>query len=174
MVLRCVVGPYGRACRRTTLSLVAEADVREEEGTMAREFYSVEQVAERLGLHVRTVRNYVRDGRLKATRIGRRYRIAREDLDAFIGRPAQPPAVSPLRAEVSTVVRIEEVDPETMSRISTLLMTASNTSQRDGRLHLTTHYDEERSAMRIVALGDPKTSADLLALLDAFFTADRA
>ena len=32
---------------------------------MGSDLYSVEQVAELLGLHVRTVRNYVRDGRLK-------------------------------------------------------------------------------------------------------------
>lgn len=29
---------------------------------MRQELYSVEQVAEQLGLHVRTIRNYVRDG----------------------------------------------------------------------------------------------------------------
>jgi hypothetical protein len=34
---------------------------------------------------VKTVRNYVRDGRLKAVRIGKQYRIAREDLEAFMG-----------------------------------------------------------------------------------------
>jgi excisionase family DNA binding protein len=50
--------------------------------------YSVEQVAERLGLHVRTVRSYVREGRLKAVRIGKQYRIAGEDLATMTGRPA--------------------------------------------------------------------------------------
>ena len=58
---------------------------------MTQELYSVEQVAERLGLHVRTVRNYVRDGRLKAVRIGKQYRIAREHLDALTGQPATAP-----------------------------------------------------------------------------------
>ena len=41
--------------------------------------YSLDQVAERLGLHVRTVRAYVRTGRLKAIRIGKQYRVAREE-----------------------------------------------------------------------------------------------
>ena len=44
---------------------------------MSEELYSVEQVAERLGLHVKTVRSYVREGRLKAVRIGKQYRIGR-------------------------------------------------------------------------------------------------
>ena len=55
---------------------------------MNQQLYSVEQVAESLGLHVRTVRNYVRDGRLKAVRIGKQYRIARADLDALTGQKA--------------------------------------------------------------------------------------
>jgi excisionase family DNA binding protein len=50
---------------------------------------SVEQVAEILKLHVRTVRNYVRDGRLRATRIGKQYRIALSDLEAFTGGPVE-------------------------------------------------------------------------------------
>ncbi|MGW1655980.1 helix-turn-helix domain-containing protein [Streptomyces atratus] len=41
-----------------------------------------------LGLHVRTVRGCVRDGRLKATRVGRQRRITREDLEAFTGNHA--------------------------------------------------------------------------------------
>ena len=45
-------------------------------GLVSQEMYSVEQVADLLGLHVRTVRGYVRDGRLKAVRIGKQYRIA--------------------------------------------------------------------------------------------------
>ncbi len=55
---------------------------------MSEELYSVEQVAERLGLHVRTVRSYVREGRLKAVRIGKQYRIGQADLEALTGRPA--------------------------------------------------------------------------------------
>ena len=52
---------------------------------MADDLYSVEQVAELLGLHVRTVRNYVRDGRLKAVRIGKQYRISRANLEELTG-----------------------------------------------------------------------------------------
>ncbi|WP_141724717.1 helix-turn-helix domain-containing protein, partial [Streptomyces niveus] len=52
-----------------------------------RELYSVGEVAERLGLHVRTVRNYVRDGRLKAVRIGKQYRISRADFEALTSTP---------------------------------------------------------------------------------------
>ena len=52
---------------------------------MSEQLLSPHQVADALGLHVRTVRNYVRDGRLPATRVGKQYRIAREDLEKFFG-----------------------------------------------------------------------------------------
>jgi excisionase family DNA binding protein len=74
---------------------------------MSDEMYSVEQVAERLSLHVRTVRGYIRDGRLRAVRIGKQYRIAAADLDALTGRPAPaPPAgpAGPAGVEVSSIV----------------------------------------------------------------------
>src|SRR5260370_1938722 len=75
------------------------------------DLYSVEQVAAQLGLHVRTVRNYVRDGRLKAVRIGKQYRIAREDLEALTGHPAAAPGSpsepAPCHVDGSSIVQIE-------------------------------------------------------------------
>ncbi len=40
------------------------------------------------------------DGRLKAVRIGRQYRIAREDLEAFMGGAAEPAAEAAGRRHV--------------------------------------------------------------------------
>jgi excisionase family DNA binding protein len=88
---------------------------------MTEEMYSAEQVADRLGLHVRTVRGYIRTGRLKAVRIGKQYRVARADLDALIGRPrsaADRPAGVP-QVEVSSIVQIDGVDRATADRLST-------------------------------------------------------
>jgi excisionase family DNA binding protein len=127
--------------------------------------YSVEQVAERLGLHVRTIRSYVRDGRLKAVKIGKQYRIAHADLAALTGEPT--PAAGPGRAEVSSIVQVDGLAPGSADRISTLL-TAAAQAPRDSPepLRLQTIYDEERSRMKIVILGGPAATADLLHLLD--------
>src|SRR5438067_2078794 len=87
---------------------------------MARELYSVEQVAAKLGLHVRTVRNYVRDGRLKAVRIGKQYRVSAEDLEAFTGISEPGPARS---AELSAVAELE-ADRDTADRLATYVLAA--------------------------------------------------
>jgi excisionase family DNA binding protein len=132
---------------------------------MARELYSVEEVAEQLGLHVRTIRNYVRDGRLKAARIGKQYRIAREDLEAFTGTSAAvfDPRAKSRHVEVSAIVHIESVDRTLADRISTHVMGSLN---RDlGRLRVETAYDPDRGTLKVIVLGDPEIAADLLRLI---------
>jgi excisionase family DNA binding protein len=135
---------------------------------MSKQLYSTEEVAEQLGLHVRTVRGYLRDGRLRAVRIGRQYRITREDLEAFVGSPlADPPGARRHRhVDVSSVVEIDAIDPETAHRISTLL-TAVRTRPGDQRLRVEAIYDEERARMRIIILSGLADTTQLLEYVQA-------
>ena len=51
---------------------------------MSTQWLKVEDIARELDLHVNTVRGWIRDGKLKATRFGRDYRVKREDFDKFV------------------------------------------------------------------------------------------
>lgn len=139
---------------------------------MPQDWFTTDEVAERLGLHVRTVRGYLRDGRLTAVRIGKQYRIAREDLDAFLGRPTPPsPGESATRhrhVEASSAVEISAVDRRTVDRISTLL-TSANAHQRedDDRLRIQAIYDEERAHLKVLVFGSLITSANVFEMIDA-------
>ncbi|GAB3505624.1 helix-turn-helix domain-containing protein [Amycolatopsis cihanbeyliensis] len=138
---------------------------------MARELYSVDQVAELLGLHVRTVRNYVRDGRLNAVRIGKQYRISREDLETFTGHPDVLPERDTVRTErhveVSSIVQVDAISRADADRMSSLLMGATAHRREDMRpLRVETAYDEERARMKVVVLGDLAASAELLRLIE--------
>ncbi|WP_103530954.1 helix-turn-helix domain-containing protein [Streptomyces sp. SM11] len=146
-------------------------------GNDERELYSVGEVAELLGLHVRTVRNYVRDGRLKAVRIGKQYRISKEDFAALTGRPADATAPGPTPApghvEVSSIVQIDALGPDAAHRLSTYV-TASTQSVRDTSdpLRVQTVYDKERTRMKIVILGGTAATADLLHMIDGLLGPD--
>jgi len=48
------------------------------------EYYTPEQVAEKLQLSVRTIWKYLREGKLPASKIARGYRISEEQLDRFM------------------------------------------------------------------------------------------
>ncbi|MEV4074528.1 helix-turn-helix domain-containing protein [Nonomuraea fuscirosea] len=130
------------------------------------ERYTVEQVADLLGLHVKTVRNYVREGRLPAVRIGKRYRIAKEDLEAFAGVPVTPagPAAS-RRAEVSSIVQVDGLPRPAMDRLSTAVLGALGGEPSGVRVQFV--YDEEREHLKVVVLGGLEESAQVLRLIDA-------
>src|ERR1700691_3677829 len=136
---------------------------------MSQELYSAEQVADRLGLHVRTVRNYVREGRLKAVRIGKQYRISQEDLEAMTGRPEPPP--EPVRrtrhVEVSSIVEIDAVSPETANRLTTGLMAVAS------GVRIEAIYDAERGRMKIILVGSMETNAAYFKFINAILEAER-
>lgn len=57
--------------------------------THALDMLTVADVADELSLSEKTVRRWINDKLLRAYRIGRVVRIAREDLTAFVGRHRQ-------------------------------------------------------------------------------------
>ncbi|RIL33811.1 DNA-binding protein [Staphylococcus equorum] len=46
--------------------------------------YTVEEVVDSLGMNSRTIREYIRNGQLNASRIGRKYIINQDDYKAFV------------------------------------------------------------------------------------------
>ncbi|MFJ4850944.1 helix-turn-helix domain-containing protein [Streptomyces sp. NPDC088733] len=138
---------------------------------MEQDWYSVEQVAERLGLHVRTVRGYIRDGRLKAVRIGKQYRVAAAGLDALTGRPA--PAPPPRRAEVSAIVELEGIGAAAADRLTTLLSAGARMPRDDAEpLRIQTVHDGPRARLKVVVLGGLAPTADVLATIDGILGAE--
>jgi excisionase family DNA binding protein len=130
---------------------------------MADDFYSIEQVAARLGLHVRTVRNYVRDGRLKARRIGKQYRIARDDLEALTGTLPRRTRHS----EVSSIVEIDALPKEQANRIATTLNASAQSRDPDDQpLRIDAIYDEERARLKLIVTGGLATTASLLKFVE--------
>ncbi|MFG3437671.1 helix-turn-helix domain-containing protein [Nonomuraea sp. NPDC047897] len=141
---------------------------------MPQQYYSVDQVAELLDLHVRTVRSYVRDGKLKATRIGKQYRVTRADLEAFLGRPVSPPTATGGHAEVSAIVQVDAIDREATMRLTNTVIAVATGRPRDGeRLRVETVYDEERANLKIIFVGGLTGTAELLRVIDTLVDESR-
>ena len=138
--------------------------------------YSVEQVAERLGLHVRTVRAYLRTGRLKGVRIGKQYRISQTDLDTLIGGGAPLPE-EPVRRhrhiDVSTIVQVDVISPESVDRITNMVMAAAKTPRdEDQPLRIDTTYDAGRARLKIFLSGSMDTTLSFLNLVKTLIASE--
>ncbi|WP_308190423.1 helix-turn-helix domain-containing protein [Pseudonocardia sp. TRM90224] len=119
------------------------------------DWYSVDQVADQLGLNVRTVRTYVREGRLDAVRIGKQYRIARADLEALTGRPAEPER--PPHVEVTSILDLEGIDAATAERVTALVTGLPAKGPRVEVVH-----DPARERLKVLVIGDLVATAELL------------
>jgi excisionase family DNA binding protein len=135
--------------------------------------YSLDQVAERLGLHVRTVRAYVRTGRIKAIRIGKQYRVAREELEAIVGASNLPEAVSRRRrAEASSVVQMDAVTENMALRVTDHLRRVVKTPRDDdSALRVETIYDVGHAHLKVIVIGSLSAAANIFALLGAILDA---
>jgi excisionase family DNA binding protein len=135
--------------------------------------YSLDQVAERLGLHVRTVRAYVRTGRMKAIRIGKQYRVAREELEAIVGASNLPEAVSRRRrAEASSVVQMDAVTENMALRVADHLRgVVKRPRDDDSALRVETIYDVGHAHLKVIVIGSLSAAANIFALLGAILDA---
>jgi excisionase family DNA binding protein len=132
---------------------------------------TLDQVAARLGVHVKTARRYVRDGRLRAVRIGKRYRIAAAEVALLTGQVAAVPAADSIRrerhVEASTVVQIDAISSEDAQRVMNGVGGAikGRDKSTDTPLRVDTVYDASRGRLKVIVTGSLATTQTLLGLV---------
>jgi excisionase family DNA binding protein len=142
---------------------------------MATHLHTVEQVADLLDLHVKTIRRYVRDGRLKARRIGKEYRIARADLDQFTGGATTVAPVATTRHVIaSSIVDVDAIGPDETQRITTMIMASLNSRKGEADFpRVDSIYYPEQGKLRITITASPVLTCELLRMIDALLKRGR-
>ncbi|MBJ9968253.1 helix-turn-helix domain-containing protein [Burkholderia seminalis] len=128
-------------------------------------FHTVEDTAARLRVHPKTVLRFIRDGKLRATRVGRAYRILDTDLAAFA--PAAPAAAAPRAVRVTSIVDIPDASQSLHQYLSRSLhaMASGRTSYVDPvRIDVT--FDPASSVVKVVVAATPADTAALMSSLD--------
>ena len=131
----------------------------------SKQLYTVQDVAERLDMHVKTVRRFIRDGKLPAKRIGKEYRITRAALDLFAGSSGQAEQSVPRvrRVITSSIVDVDAISPEDSQRITTLILAGLNARKGEPDFpRVDSLYDLERGRLRIMITASPVLTCDLL------------
>lgn len=133
---------------------------------MSNVLMTVEQVAEALKLHPKTVLRYIREGRLEATRIGKAYRIDRSKLAVFAG-VASGRSQSPRDARATVIVEVPALPTETAERMATFLGAAALGDDAATRpLHFNTAFDPTSGNLKVVLIAAPSDAARLLELIE--------
>jgi excisionase family DNA binding protein len=145
---------------------------------MAQHLYTVEQAAGLLELHVKTIRRYIHEGKLKAKRIGKEYRITRPDLEEFTGSalPAQAVAAVPRTRQViaSSIVDVDAISPEDSHRITTFVMASLNSRRGEGDFpNVNSVYYPEMGKLRITITANPTLTASMLQMINSLLESNR-
>lgn len=129
-----------------------------------------DEVAARLGLHVKTVRRYIRDGQLASVRVGKRARVTQRALDEFAGVEAETSigGANRLAADVSSIVMVEEIGRTVADRILNHLLTAAKGREpEDQQLRIEGIYDPDKRRLKVIVNGGLVSTMVILSLLSA-------
>lgn len=131
---------------------------------MSQELLTVEAASAELQLHPKTVLRFIREGRLRATKVGKQFRILRSDLDAFAGAPVR----SVSRSRATAIIDIEDVDQELLRRLSSVLLGARQSAEPGAEpMSIDVAHDPIRRTAKVIATGAPGDLAAVLKLVDA-------
>ncbi|MEN6594375.1 MAG: helix-turn-helix domain-containing protein [Clostridiaceae bacterium] len=138
---------------------------------MEKKFFTVEQIGELLKMHPKTIQRYIREGKLRAVKYGKGWRISGHDLSVFTesasyeeARQGQSFAASGAeRAVASAVVDMTVSGREEAIRILNALTAGLNAKPREfGSSSMQAQYIEQERKVRVTLWGEPAVVAAVL------------
>jgi excisionase family DNA binding protein len=141
---------------------------------MGEKYYSVDNISKMLGIHPKTVRRYITEGKLRAVKVGKLYRVSGHDLSLFVeerglglktDRDEENP---PEKLAVSAVADISVRDSDEADRISSMLLAVMNS--HDPLLHqssLNVRQYEGGHQLRVMLWGSARFVVQMLESIEA-------
>jgi len=142
---------------------------------MENQFYTIDKIAEILGMHHKTIRKFITEGKLGANKVGKQWRISGHDLSIFMEKNnvsinnkkiseesnidfitnGEVKDTINQKVNVSTVVDINDVDKEEYFRISNTLIALMNCKDsKMGKSTVNMKYDEKVNRLRVLLWGN--------------------
>lgn len=142
---------------------------------MENQFYTIDKIAEILGMHHKTIRKFITEGKLAASKVGKQWRISGHDLSLFMEKNnvnindkniteesnidfftnGEVKETEKRKVNVSSVVDINDVDKEEYFRISNTLIAIMNCKDpRMGKSTINMKFDEKENRLRVLLWGN--------------------
>ncbi|GFZ32584.1 2-hydroxyacid dehydrogenase [Clostridium zeae] len=153
---------------------------------MEEKLYTIDQVAEILGMHHKTIRKFITEGKLRASKVGKQWRISGHDLSLFmensdiqVEKKKEEESLIEFSTDkinksdnqnkinVSSVVDINQLNIDEYNRISNSLLAIMNS--KDPNLGLSTikmQYSEKENRLRVLLWGDIKFTEEILKFIE--------
>ena len=144
---------------------------------MGKDLWTVDQVANALDMHPKTIRRYIRDGALKAIKVGGQWRIKADDLGVFMDSSGlQNELTQDLKgfidgqfSEIDAKLQVCTIidyyvdsasDAKSMSQAIVDIMNAEDPDQGTARFQYV--FNQEEKKARFVLWGNPRFLARML------------
>jgi DNA binding domain, excisionase family len=153
---------------------------------MEDKFYSIDQIAEILDMHHKTIRKFITEGKLRANKVGKQWRISGHDLSLFMesnnlnvskenenkeqvmefSTKGENRVKSNGKINVSTVVDINEINSDEYMRISNTLIAVLNSKDPSmGNSTINVKYYEKEHKLKVLLWGDIKFTEEMLSFI---------
>lgn len=150
---------------------------------MENQFYTIDKIAEILGMHHKTIRKFITEGKLAASKVGKQWRISGHDLSLFMEKNnvnindkkiseesnidfvtiGEVKENAKQKINVSTVMDINDVDKEEYFRISNTLIAVMNCKDpKMGKSTINMKYDEKENRLRVLLWGNVRFIEEML------------
>jgi excisionase family DNA binding protein len=134
---------------------------------MQKDYYTVDQISEMLDIHPKTIQRYIREGKLRATKIGKSWRVTGHDLSVFMESNRNEMPGSENRQErsviASSVIDIIAYGKEDAIRIMNALTAALNSKPPEyGQSSMQSQYIESEHTVRVTLWGDIRFMAVMM------------
>lgn len=148
------------------------------------EFYGVEDLTEILNLHPKTIRRFIREGKIQGRKIGRTWKVHRDELKEYAhaelkarNEGSNLSKYSTHRGEerirVSTVIELLEKEADEASRISNSLMAMLNCKDPSwGPVRYDMMYEKDSRKARFVLYGSPAFIKSIMGFFEIIGTQD--
>jgi len=144
---------------------------------MEDKFYTIDQIAELVGMHHKTIRKFISEGKLRASKVGKQWRISAHDLSMLMEKDnvrmsneeinkelnidysttVEGLETTSERVTVSAVVDIKETEKDEYIRISNTLIAIANCKDPEiGKSTIHIKYDEQDKRSRVILWGSVK------------------
>lgn len=134
---------------------------------MIKDYNTVEQISDMLDIHTKTIQRYIREGRLRATKIGKSWRINGHDLSVFLenNRNSQSASEGRVAKDViaSSVIDVITDGKDDAIRIMNTLTAVQNSKPSEyGLSSMQSQFIERENMVRITLWGNIRFMAIMM------------